>query len=116
MIPEEVDPTTQSEAEKVLFRRLQLIEDDAWTVALHSLNLAEHQWKRVGEIDFLLVGRRGLFVLEVKGGEVTADRGLWKFRNRHGKITTKRASPFSQARSAMFALQKRLEELLARTL
>ncbi|WP_020145922.1 nuclease-related domain-containing DEAD/DEAH box helicase [Terracoccus sp. 273MFTsu3.1] len=110
MIPEQVDPKTKSDAEKQLFRRLNLLEDDAWSHALHSLNLAEHRWKRVGEIDFLLIGEKGIFVLEVKGGKVACENGTWKYTNRYGRTTTKRASPFSQARSAMFAMQERLEK------
>ncbi len=116
MIPEDVDPTTPSAAEKTLFRRLQLVVDDDWLVGLHSLNLSEHTYKRVGEIDFLLLGRKGIFALEVKGGEVALERGLWKFKNRWGRITPKRASPFGQARSATFSLQERLEEMLDRSL
>ena len=53
MIPDQVTAGTKSDAEKELFRRLKLIEDSDWSFALHSLNLAEHVWKRVSEIDFL---------------------------------------------------------------
>ena len=35
--------------------------------ALHSLNLAEHEYQRWGEIDFLVVGTKGLIAIEVKG-------------------------------------------------
>ena len=38
--------------------------------AIHSLNLPDHAYKRYGEADFVLVDRRGLIVLEVKGGVV----------------------------------------------
>lgn len=112
MFPEVVDPATSSEAEKALFRRLAILDSPEWAYAIHSLNLAEHSWKRVGEIDFLLVGPKGIFVLEVKGGQVTTERGTWKYTNRYGRSTVKKASPFAQASSAMFALQNRLEELI----
>lgn len=112
MIPDQIDPATQSEAERTLFRRLMLVEHRNWSCALHSLNLAEHTWKRAGEIDFLLIGPPGIFVLEVKGGGVACERGTWRYTNRYGRVTRKRASPFSQAGSAMFALQKRLEGLV----
>jgi hypothetical protein len=112
MFPDQVDPATSSEAEKTLFRQLELLDAPEWAYAIHSLNLAEHAWKRVGEIDFLLVGPKGIFVLEVKGGQVASERGVWKYTNRYGRSTSKRGSPFSQASSAMFSLQKRLEELL----
>jgi hypothetical protein len=116
IFPEQVDPATRSGAEKALFRRLELIEDPRWSYALHSLNLSEHAWKRVSEIDFLLVGRHGVYVLEVKGGHVACERGTWIFRDRFGRSRRKRESPFAQARSAMFSLQERLEKLLGREL
>lgn len=112
MLPGIIDPSTQSDAERQLFRVLSLIESPNWTHALHSLNLAEHRWKRVGEIDFLVVGPRGLLVLEVKGGSVAIERGLWRYTNRYGAVTRKKASPFNQASSAMFSLADRLEELV----
>jgi hypothetical protein len=112
MLPETIDPDTRSDAERTLYRRLALVEDGHWPVALHSLNLAEHRWKRTGEIDFLLLSEYGIYVLEVKGGAVTCERGVWRFTNRYGHVTRKRASPFSQAGTAMYALQERLEGLL----
>jgi hypothetical protein len=116
MFPEEVDPATSSEAERTLFRRLKLVDSPDWVYAVHSLNLAEHSWKRAGEIDFLLVGPKGIFVLEVKGGRVQSERGMWRYTNRYGRSTVKRGSPFAQASSAMFSLQARLEELVDRRL
>jgi hypothetical protein len=114
MIPDQVSAGTKSNAEKELFRRLKLVEDSDWSFALHSLNLAEHVWKRVGEIDFLVVGPRGIYVLEVKGGGVSCERGIWRFTDRAGHSRRKHESPFSQARTAMFSLQKRLEESMPR--
>ncbi len=113
MIPDQVTVGTRSNAERELFRRLKLVDGD-WSFALHSLNLAEHVWKRVSEIDFLIVGPRGIYVLEVKGGGVSCEGGIWRFTDRAGNSRRKRESPFSQARTAMFSLQKRLEESMPR--
>ena len=114
MIPDHVSAATKSNAEKELFQRLKLVDGTDWSFALHSLNLAEHVWKRVGEIDFLVAGPRGIYVLEVKGGGVSCERGIWRFTDRAGRSHRKRESPFSQARSAMFSLQRRLEESMPR--
>lgn len=111
MIPDQISPATQSNAERQLFRWLSLTEESGWSYALHSLNLAEHSRKRIGEIDFLLVGSRGIYVLEVKGGRVAQERGVWRFTDRHGESHRKRESPFNQAKSAMFALQEKLERM-----
>lgn len=112
MIPDQVSSATQSNAERQLFRSLSLLDDPNWVYALHSLNLAEHARKRVSEIDFLLVGSRGIYVLEVKGGHVSRGEGVWQFTDRSGRIHRKRESPFDQAKSAMFALQGKLEKLI----
>ena len=110
MIPDQVSPTTKSQAERQLFARLRRIEDTDWYYVLHSLNLSEHAWKRMSEIDFLLVGPRGIYVIEVKGGYVSCRQGIWEFTDRYGHVHRRNESPFSQARSAMFALEARLRK------
>lgn len=95
-----------STAEKRVFEMLAQINFGPADIALHSLNIAEHSYKRWGEIDFLLLTRRGILVLEVKGGRVACRNGLWEYTNREGKTTRKRESPASQAASAYFALEK----------
>ena len=116
LIPDQISSATQSNAERKLFDWLGAVEVPGWSYALHSLNLAEHVWKRVSEIDFLLVGSRGIYVLEVKGGQISASQGVWHFTDRYGRVHRKSESPFSQARSAMFSLRQRLEENLPREL
>ena len=95
-----------STAEKRVFEMLAQINFGPADIALHSLNIAEHSYKRWGEIDFLLLTRRGILALEVKGGRVACRNGLWEYTNREGKTTRKRESPASQAASAYFALEK----------
>ncbi|HBO9335711.1 NERD domain-containing protein [Pseudomonas aeruginosa] len=74
--------------------------------ALSSLNLSEHVYQRWGEIDFLLVGKRGLIAIEVKGGNVTCARGKWKYEDRLGRVVTRGKSPLVQAKDAYFSLVK----------
>ncbi len=38
--------------------------------AVHSVNLPEHEYKRWGEADFVVVSNAGVTLLEVKGGMV----------------------------------------------
>lgn len=110
MIPATIHPHVRSRAERRLF---ELIRDapgtDDW-VCLHSLGLARHARKRRGEIDFLLLTRKGIFVLEVKGGRVAREEGVWLFTDRYGDVHKKSESPFDQAASAMFALEQELRE------
>jgi len=105
MIPATIHPNVRSGAERKLFG---IISDtpgtDDW-VCLHSLGLARHARKRRGEIDFLLLTRKGIFVLEVKGGRVARHGGIWQFTDRYGRAHEKNESPFDQASSAMFTLE-----------
>lgn len=85
-------------------------------VALCSLNLSEHEYKKWGEIDFVVVSGAGLLVLEVKGGQVHCDRGLWRYESR-GHVPVERAeSPMAQASSAYFELRKHLHRTVGQGL
>lgn len=106
MIPPTIHPHVRSSAERRLFN---VIRDapgtDDW-VCLHSLGLARHATKRRGEIDFVLLTRQGIFVLEVKGGRVAREGGVWRFTDRYGDVSERSEGPFDQASSAMFALEQ----------
>jgi hypothetical protein len=105
MIPSTIHPSVCSAAEKKLFTIFRdATGTDDW-MCLHSLGLARHATKRRGEIDFLLITRSGIFVLEVKGGRVSRDNGIWKFIDRYGVSHDKSEGPFDQAAGAMFALE-----------
>jgi hypothetical protein len=112
MIPSTIHPSVRSGAERKLF---SVIRDasgtDDW-VCLHSLGLARHATKRRGEIDFLLMTRKGVFVLEVKGGRVSRERGVWRFTDRYDDIHENSEGPFDQAASAMFALEDDIRQHL----
>ena len=98
-----------SDGERRLFTILQSVDLDGEWTAYHSLNLSEHAYKRWAEIDFLLVGTKGIFVLEVKGGGVTLEDGIWYSQNRHGVKHRLNESPYQQAMSSMYALIKLLK-------
>lgn len=79
--------------------------------AMHSLRLPKHEYKRFGEIDFVVCGPDGIFVLEVKGGDVTCRDGVWETGNRFGTERL-RESPFAQAEGALHGLRKKLPAAL----
>ncbi len=89
-----------------MFGFLESVRFGPKDVALHSLNIAKHEYKRWGEIDFLVACRRGLLVLEVKGGRVACREGIWEFTDRYGDTNKKKESPAAQAGSAFFSLEK----------
>jgi hypothetical protein len=96
---------THSRAELRVFDQLRaaFAHDDRW-FALHSLNLPRHAYKRFGEIDFVVCGPEGLFVLEIKGGGVACHDGLWETTNRDGHTERLKESPFRQAEGALHGL------------
>ena len=108
---------TSSRAEMRVFDQLRATfhVQQGW-FALHSLNVPAHEYKRFGEIDFLVCGPGGLFVLEVKGGGVACRNGVWETCNHFGKIERLAESPFRQAESALHSLAKRLPPPLASSL
>ena len=94
---------TGSQAEKRIFERLGFALDDRY-VALHSFKPTKHPRKRFTEIDFVICGPEGIYVLEVKGGKVSYTNGVWQFQNRHGRVTSSHEGPFRQAENALHGL------------
>jgi len=114
MIPTTVHPSVRSGAERLLFGVIRDAPGTEDWVCLHSLGLARHARKRRGEIDFLFLTRKGVFVIEVKGGGVARHGGVWRFTDRYGDVYEKHESPFDQASSAMFALEKEINQQFQR--
>ncbi|NEX19019.1 AAA family ATPase [Thiorhodococcus mannitoliphagus] len=108
---------TNSSAERRVFDRLrgafeQGQERGQALTVLHSLNLTRHASKRFGEADFVIVGPRGILVLEVKGGGIACHDGIWYSTDRTGVSNRLKESPFRQAEAAMHGLRSRLEAAL----
>ena len=102
--PAPADRTTGSE--RKVFSLLAQCSLGQNAYALSALNLAEHDYKRWGEIDFLIAMPEGLISLEVKGGEVSCANGVWRFEDRLGRRVEKREAPLAQAQSAHSSLVK----------
>ena len=101
LIPETPKDCTRSE--RLVFQRLGAELDKEWVV-LHSLGLANHPDKRRGEADVVVVGTKGVFVLEVKGGQVSCRDGVWHYGVPGGREFLRREDPWSQASQNMFAV------------
>jgi len=110
LLPPYIDKSCKSTGEKMIF---EIFKNNSFTkdwIILHSLNLSQHTVRLYGEIDFLiLIPGGGIFVMEVKGGDVKCIDGVWHFRDRHGNVN-KNKSPFNQARDAMFSLRSAIEK------
>jgi len=110
MIPNNLYENTKSNAEKKVFILLKSIDLGQGWVAYHSLNVAEHIFKKWGEIDFVIVGPKGMVCLEVKGGGVEVKDGIWRFTNRYNKTEKKSEGPFDQVRNAHYSLLNMFEK------
>ncbi|MYB40119.1 AAA family ATPase [Candidatus Saccharibacteria bacterium] len=102
LIPDYINDSVNG-SERRLFKVFQNCKGlDNW-FCLHSLGVSRHVSKREGEIDFLLIGPDGLFVLEVKGGKVERKNGAWLVQD-GSRQYRKQESPFDQAKSALYSL------------
>jgi hypothetical protein len=107
LIPEK--PKECTYGERKVFEKIERdLEPEC--IALHSLGLHGHQNKIWGEADFVVLSTRGLFVLEVKGGSVSCEKGVWTFGNPGKGSYTKNEDPWTQAKTAMFAVREKLVE------
>ncbi|MDR0878482.1 MAG: AAA family ATPase [Treponema sp.] len=105
MIPKLLSPEIKSNAERKIFAWFRDAPDtDDWIV-LHSLGIANHRNLIYGEVDFLVLAPLyGIFALEVKGGRVSRNEGVWQFTDRYGKTSTKTRGPFEQAQDGIFSI------------
>lgn len=110
LLPPYIDKNCKSTGEKMLF---DIFKNSPFTkdwIVLHSLNLSQHTKRLYGEIDFLiLIPHGGIYVMEVKGGDVKCVNGIWHFTNKFNITYTSNVGPFNQARDAMYSLLKGIE-------
>lgn len=111
LLPPYIDKSCKSTGERMLF---DIFKNSSFTkdwIILHSLNLSQHTKRLYGEIDFLiLIPGGGMYVMEVKGGDVKCVDGVWQFTNKFNITYTSNIGPFNQARDAMFSLRSAIEK------
>ncbi len=100
-----------SNAELKVFSLLQNLDLGTGWTAYHSLNVSEHAYKQWAELDFVIVGPKGIIVLEIKGGRIAYNNGIWSFTDRYGIIHKKSEGPFKQAESGMYALRDKISSV-----
>src|SRR5262245_56082421 len=108
MIPDTIRQNA-SKSERRLFNRFRSeLPDDCYV--LHSLGLVNHKTKIWGECDFVILSRAGIFVIEVKGGRIDCENGIWRFTRADGTFSEKPEGPFEQAKTAMFDVRNFVQE------
>lgn len=109
LIPPNIENTNASDAEKKVFGLLSLIEmPDA--VVLHSLTLPKHKTKIYGEIDFVIVCELGVACIEVKGGRIKRENGVWSVTDRYSEVHVLKEPPFQQVSGNMLSLGQILRD------
>ena len=76
LIPEQ--PKDCPRGERMAYEKLGRDLDKDWII-LHSLGLHGHETKIWGEADIVVLSTKGIFALEVKGGKVSCNMGVWTF-------------------------------------
>ncbi|MFE7037936.1 NERD domain-containing protein [Streptomyces atratus] len=108
IVPSEISSKTRSVAERSVFAALKAIPDKE-SVALHSVHLPAHHYKRVGEIDFVVITPQLILFIEVKGGGVAFRDGKWHYGRGDGHVDTRVEGPFEQASSGMHELEREFQ-------
>lgn len=110
MIPAVLSPLVKSPAERKIF---EWFKNDPLTkdwVVFHSLGIENHQTVVFGEIDFLVAAsNQGVFALEVKGGRIRREDGVWIYTDKYGVEHEKVRGPFEQASEGMFSVKAELK-------
>ncbi len=109
MIPPYVSTHTKSNAERKLFKRFEALDMGPDWYCLHSLNVAEHNRRAWGELDFVIACSLGLLSVEVKGGRVSLKDGTWDFTDRYGTPHRETHGPFVQVKDTTWSLRDRLK-------
>lgn len=107
LIPEV--PKDCPNGERIVYERLGQDLPADWVV-LHSLGLPKHGTKIWGEADIVVLSTRGIFALEVKGGQVSCEDGLWTFRGPDFSSYSKKEDPWTQAKTALMEIRRSLCE------
>ncbi len=119
MIPSAPPSFNESAGEERVFRALRTLPNEI--TVIYSFRWIHPGRRRVlagplkaqGEGDFVLFDpRRGVLVVEVKGGEVWCDAGLWYQRNR-GTDVVKSIDPEKQCANTMYRIRSEVNDRVA---
>jgi hypothetical protein len=111
MLPNRV-PETAPAAKVAMFGLIRDAKHTQSYVCLHSVGIARHRRKGYAEADFILVGPAGVFCIEVKGGHVERNSGIWTVGWPNGRTYESKEGPFMQAQGVRWALLDYLKKQL----
>ena len=110
IIPNYLDKNTLSPGEIDFHNRLSNDSNSGDWLVLHSLNIAHHQTRIMGEVDFLvIIPKVGILAVEIKAHSfIRVIDGIW-FMGRNDTKGSRR-SPFEQVNESMFSLIKYISD------
>ncbi|GHJ18180.1 NERD domain-containing protein [Micromonospora sp. AKA38] len=106
----DIEKNASSDAERRVAWLLREVVGDADAVAFHSVKLRSHAYKQQAEADFVLLWKKVVVLIEVKGGGIKKYDGVWYSVDRRGDWHKLATSPMEQSQSAMFALRSILRK------
>jgi hypothetical protein len=104
---------------KTLFNQFNELDDDVYI--WHDLKLATHSdthnpyKKNESQIDFLVVMKQGVCVIEVKGGQVEFVNGEFNFRH-NGSISPFKQNPLKQVEGYKYTLKDKVLQIVSKHL
>jgi len=106
MIPRTVPSDCKSPGEVDFFNRASACKDIKDWVVIHSLHIAHHKTRVMGEIDFLvIVPNLGVLAVEIKAHQyINVKDGIWYMGRKDRNGTQK--SPFVQINDSLFSLKE----------
>ena len=111
MIPSQISPEIKSNAERYIYRWFEQAPGTEDWIVLHSLGINNHRSVIHGEVDFfVLVPDVGIFALEVKGGRVKRENGIWYFTDKYNHTDSKIRGPFDQTWDGIYSIRRSLQE------
>ena len=99
-------------SEREVFESIREAKGSDEFYCLHSVGLARHLRKSYGEADFIVIGPPGVFCLEVKGGQIKRNEGIWTIGWPRGSYESMEG-PFKQSQQTIYPLMKELSERLS---
>ncbi len=112
-IPPDFPADNPSAAERRFYQLFGEDEGCRGMVLIHSLFLSAHTRRSFGEVDFIiLTPGKGVFLLEVKGGGIQREDGIWYTTGRDGISKKLNKGPIEQLKDTMFSLQDWLGKAL----
>jgi hypothetical protein len=92
------------------FNENKFVEDETWYLK-HNYNLSTHpasKRKVEGQVDFILLTKQGLLIIEVKGGGLRVDENDCYFSSGKGK-EYETQNPFTQAKEYVHTFKKLID-------